>query len=114
MRISDWSSDVCSSDLLGPTSDDLTKPCLAKYLDCEMRIHEEALAEVTAFFISRGRALTEVNRLQDSLPVCCEKIMNRMGTDIGRASCREGGCDEVYILLVVVNTNTNIINIIIY
>lgn len=75
---------------LGPTSDDLTKPCLAKYFDCEMRIHEEALAEVTEFFISRGRALTEVNRLQASLPVCCEKITNRMGTAPGMWFERNG------------------------
>ena len=68
---------------LGPTSDDLTKPCLAKYFDCDMQIHEEALAEVTAFFASRGRPLTEVNRLQASLPVCCEKITNRLGTAPG-------------------------------
>lgn len=75
---------------LGPTSDDLTKPCLAKYFDCEMRIHEEALAEVTEFFTSRGRALTEVNRLQASLPVCCEKITNRMGTAPGMWFERNG------------------------
>lgn len=75
---------------LGPTSDDLTKPCLAKYFDCEMRIHEEALAEVTEFFISRGRELTEVNRLQASLPVCCEKITNRLGTAPGMWFNRNG------------------------
>jgi nicotinamide-nucleotide amidase len=68
---------------LGPTSDDLTKPCLAKYFNCELRIHEEALAEVTEFFKSRGRELTEVNRQQAALPVCCEKITNRMGTAPG-------------------------------
>ena len=68
---------------LGPTSDDLTKPCLAKYFNCEMRIHEEALAEVTEFFKSRGRELTEVNRQQAALPICCEKITNRMGTAPG-------------------------------
>src|SRR6201992_1748563 len=59
---------------LGPTSDDLTKPCLAKYFNCEMKIHDEALAEVTEFFKSRGRELSEVNRNQALLPVCCEKI----------------------------------------
>src|SRR5258708_30379650 len=32
---------------LGPTSDDLTKPCLAKYFNCEMKLHAEALKEVT-------------------------------------------------------------------
>jgi nicotinamide-nucleotide amidase len=28
---------------LGPTSDDLTKPCLAKYFNCELKIHEERI-----------------------------------------------------------------------
>ncbi len=68
---------------LGPTSDDLTKPCLAKYFGCELKIHEEALAEVTEFFVSRGRELTEVNRQQAALPVCCTKITNVMGTAPG-------------------------------
>lgn len=68
---------------LGPTNDDLTKPCLARYFNCELQMHEEALAEVTAFFKSRGRELTEVNRLQAALPVCCEKITNSMGTAPG-------------------------------
>src|SRR5687768_3739214 len=53
---------------LGPTSDDLTKPCLAKYFDCALKLHSEALAEVTEFFKSRGRELTDVNRKQAELP----------------------------------------------
>ncbi len=68
---------------LGPTSDDITKPCLAKYFNCELAIHEEALVEVTEFFKSRGRELTEINRQQAALPVCCEKITNAMGTAPG-------------------------------
>lgn len=68
---------------LGPTSDDLTKPCLVKYFGCELKMHEEALAEVTEFFISRGRELTEINRQQAALPSCCEKITNKMGTAPG-------------------------------
>jgi nicotinamide-nucleotide amidase len=68
---------------LGPTSDDLTKPCLAKYFNCELKIHQEALAEVTEFFKNRGRELTEINRQQAALPVCCEKITNKMGTAPG-------------------------------
>lgn len=75
---------------LGPTSDDLTKPCLAKYFACGMRLHEEALAEVTAFFASRGRALTDMNRQQAYLPSCCEKITNRMGTAPGMWFSRKG------------------------
>ena len=68
---------------LGPTSDDLTKGCLAKYFNCELRIDEEALAEVTAFFASRGRQLTETNRQQAALPICCTKITNAIGTAPG-------------------------------
>lgn len=75
---------------LGPTRDDLTKPCLAKYFNCGLRMHEEALAEVTAFFTSRGRPLTEVNRQQASLPECCEKITNKHGTAPGMWFERNG------------------------
>src|SRR5260370_35231481 len=65
---------------LGPTSDDRTKPCLARYFDCELKIHEEALAEVTEFFVSRGREITEITRKQAAWPVCCRKITNPIGT----------------------------------
>ncbi len=75
---------------LGPTNDDLTKPCLAKYFNCEVKIHEEALAEVTEFFTSRGRELTEVNRQQAALPVCCEKVTNVLGTAPGMWFERHG------------------------
>ncbi len=68
---------------LGPTSDDLTKPCLVKYFNCDLKINEEALAEVTEFFKSRGRELTELNRLQAALPTACEKITNPVGTAPG-------------------------------
>ncbi|HEY3406404.1 MAG TPA: competence/damage-inducible protein A [Ohtaekwangia sp.] len=75
---------------LGPTNDDLTKPCLAKFFNCELKIHEEALAEVTEFFKSRGRELTEVNRQQAALPVCCDKVTNVVGTAPGMWFNRNG------------------------
>ncbi|MBS1680328.1 MAG: competence/damage-inducible protein A [Bacteroidetes bacterium] len=68
---------------LGPTNDDLTKPLLAKYFNCEMKMHAEALEEVTAFFKKRGREITEINKLQALLPVCCTKISNAIGTAPG-------------------------------
>jgi nicotinamide-nucleotide amidase len=68
---------------LGPTSDDLTKPLLAKYFNCEMQMNEEALAEVTAFFKSRGREMTDTNKQQAMLPICCTKITNPIGTAPG-------------------------------
>ncbi|MCU0384120.1 MAG: competence/damage-inducible protein A [Cyclobacteriaceae bacterium] len=68
---------------LGPTSDDLTKPCLSQYFNSPLVINEEALQEVTAFFKSRGRELTELNRQQAALPAACEKITNPVGTAPG-------------------------------
>src|SRR5882724_8235200 len=68
---------------LGPTNDDLTKPLLAKHFNCEMKMHAEALEEVTSFFKSRGRELTETNKQQAMLPVCCTKITNAIGTAPG-------------------------------
>lgn len=68
---------------LGPTSDDLTKPCLSKYFNCPLAIHEEALRSVTEFFTSRGRTLTEINRQQAALPVCSTYIPNPVGTAPG-------------------------------
>ena len=75
---------------LGPTNDDLTKPCLVKYFKCGLKINEEALAEVTEFFRSRGRELTEINRQQAALPVCCEKVTNKIGTAPGMWFNRNG------------------------
>jgi nicotinamide-nucleotide amidase len=68
---------------LGPTNDDLTKPCLAKYFNCKIVMFEEALRDVTAFFASRGRELTELNRQQAALPECCTAVRNTMGTAPG-------------------------------
>jgi nicotinamide-nucleotide amidase len=68
---------------LGPTSDDLTKPCLEKYFHAPLELNEEALVEVTAFFKSRGREITEINRQQAYLPAGSTKITNPVGTAPG-------------------------------
>lgn len=75
---------------LGPTNDDLTKPCLAKYFNCELVVFEEALKEVTEFFRKRGRDLTEINRLQAALPAVCEMVSNKLGTAPGMWLERNG------------------------
>lgn len=68
---------------LGPTKDDITKTTLAKYFNTRLRIHEEALLDVTAFFEKRGRELTDINRQQAALPENCTYIANKMGTAPG-------------------------------
>jgi len=75
---------------LGPTNDDLTKPCLAEYFDCGLKMHEEALEEVATFFKNRGLELTDLNRKQAELPSCCEYVPNKLGTAPGMWFERNG------------------------
>jgi nicotinamide-nucleotide amidase len=68
---------------LGPTNDDLTKPCLAKYFDCEIKVNDQALAELEAYMTSRKRKLNNLTRLQASLPEKSEMVSNERGTAAG-------------------------------
>ena len=68
---------------LGPTSDDLTKPCLTEFYGSRLEMNLEALNEVTAFFKSRGRELTELNKKQAELPSNCSRLPNKNGTAPG-------------------------------
>ncbi len=75
---------------LGPTNDDLTKPLLAEYFNCEMAMHEQALQDVTEFFTAKGRELTPINRKQAELPICCQMVRNKLGTAPGMWFDRNG------------------------
>lgn len=68
---------------LGPTNDDLTKPLLAEYFNCDIELVPEALEAVRTFFEKRGRELTDLNRLQAHLPTKCTYIPNEVGTAPG-------------------------------
>ncbi len=75
---------------LGPTSDDLTKPCLARYFNVPLKMNEKALEEVRAYFEKRGRELTEANRQQAALPEGCVALSNPVGTAPGMWMERNG------------------------
>lgn len=68
---------------LGPTNDDLTKPCLAKYFDCDIVMNKVALAELEAYMTTRGRELNKLTRLQAALPEKCAMVSNERGTACG-------------------------------
>jgi nicotinamide-nucleotide amidase len=75
---------------LGPTDDDLTKPCLAEYFNCGLEMNNQALEELKEFFQGKGLELTELNRQQASLPACSEHITNELGTAAGMWIERNG------------------------
>lgn len=75
---------------LGPTNDDLTKPCLARYFDCDMAMHEQAFKDIGEMFKKRGYEFTERNQQQAVLPTCCTYVPNRLGSAPGMRFEREG------------------------
>ncbi len=75
---------------LGPTKDDLTKPCLAKYFNSEMYINTEVLEDLNDRFAKRGRDLNALNKGQADLPVKCKVVPNKYGTAPGMWFDHEG------------------------
>src|SRR3546814_20123645 len=73
MRISDWSSDVCSSDLPG------------RHLPAQVRVD-----------VGQHLKLTFLDGLLVDLPQLEGESLDHMG-QIGRASCRERVCQSVSI-----------------
>ncbi|WP_312240212.1 nicotinamide mononucleotide deamidase-related protein YfaY [Pantoea sp.] len=70
---------------LGPTSDDLSAQAAAKACGVELALHEEWLANMEAWFASRGRVMAASNRKQAEIPVGAELIDNPVGTACGFA-----------------------------
>ncbi len=68
---------------LGPTSDDITKQCLATYFRCEIVMNKLALAELKIYMGQRGRKLNRLTKLQATLPEKSKMISNNHGTACG-------------------------------
>ncbi len=68
---------------LGPTSDDLTKPCLAEYFNTPLVKNEDAYKNILAIFEKAGWEMTESQEEQAFLPSNCTAIQNPIGTASG-------------------------------
>ena len=68
---------------LGPTKDDITKKTLCDYFGSELVFHEPSFKVIEEIFNSRGRTITETNRLQAYVPANCEVLVNKNGTAPG-------------------------------
>jgi nicotinamide-nucleotide amidase len=74
---------VLVSGGLGPTRDDLTAEVLAQAFGRELRLDEQALSEIRAFFARVGREMTENNASQAYFPEGAEVLANPIGTAPG-------------------------------
>ncbi len=68
---------------LGPTADDLTKPCLAKYFGVTLEPNLLALEELKTIFKQINKDLSKSNIAQTNLPVNSSHISNTVGTAPG-------------------------------
>src|SRR3546814_4280910 len=100
MRISDWSSDVCSSDLIDAARSDVGRDA-----DLGAAVAQR-LQRLVAFVLAmlarqgnRGETALDEARVKaaDIVPRRAEQHrgFGIVKTEIGRASCRESGCQYV-------------------
>ncbi|MBK6988363.1 MAG: competence/damage-inducible protein A [Bacteroidetes bacterium] len=68
---------------LGPTKDDITKKTLCDYFNSELIFHEPSFKIIAEIFQSRGRVISETNRLQAFVPANCTVLLNKNGTAPG-------------------------------
>lgn len=68
---------------LGPTKDDITKKCIAEFLNCNLVFSEKAYKSVENVFKTRGMEVTETNRLQAYIPEKSIALENKNGTAPG-------------------------------
>lgn len=71
---------VIISGGLGPTKDDLTKESVAELFGREIKLHEESLANIKAYFERTGRVMSENNKKQAMMPEGAIVFPNRFGT----------------------------------
>src|SRR3546814_17687798 len=102
MRISDWSSDVCSSDLDFSTVVSHIRESLSNYF--RSRMSEQSLGVIQELkdqgaYPYDGEPKDEVERRERQVFDIATYAINmrfgvRSGTTIGRASCRERVCQQ--------------------
>ncbi|NMM50219.1 competence/damage-inducible protein A [Marinigracilibium pacificum] len=68
---------------LGPTPDDLTKPCITEYFNDKLEMRKEALEDLSDLFKKIDRELTPINKKQAELPTKALYLKNDMGTAPG-------------------------------
>jgi nicotinamide-nucleotide amidase len=68
---------------LGPTKDDITKKIFARFFNSNLVMNKEVLADVSGFFVKRGKEVSEINQQQALVPEGCVVIRNANGTAPG-------------------------------
>lgn len=81
---------------LGPTKDDLTKETIARHLNTELQMDEDALTSIEAYFNRTGRLMTENNKKQALILKDSEVLPNEQGMAPGMIFHKD---ERIYMLL---------------
>src|SRR3546814_20419106 len=101
MRISDWSSDVCSSDLTTPAAVEVLKSFCDRG-ECRIGAHLHPWVNPP-----HREVVNAVNSYPGNLPPELERAkLTALTQEIGRASCRERVWQYVWITVVAVALKT--------
>src|SRR3546814_14343149 len=96
MRISDWSSDVCSSDLSAAWRTPLKRRAILARSRCKIARRS---ATIQVSWLMDAKRRSDLVRPPASLRPRCPATAQSLdqGHEIGRASCRERVCQDVKI-----------------
>ncbi|OGU60302.1 MAG: hypothetical protein A2X64_03665 [Ignavibacteria bacterium GWF2_33_9] len=89
LMLSTLKSEINKNDIiittggLGPTHDDITKPVLLKYFNDEIIFDQNSFQNIKKLFNSRGRPITDRNKLQAYIPSKSIPLLNQLGTAPG-------------------------------
>src|SRR3546814_17471260 len=92
MRISDWSSDVCSSDLWSR----LTRRTTSRQVTCSaLRRPVNAVKSISATSASETQRPSDSSQIAWGYLIGDQASSSMLAIEIGRASCRERVCQYV-------------------
>lgn len=80
---------ACNADLvivtggLGPTSDDVTRECLARHCGTDLEFDDSVFAGLEKLYRERGLHLREAHKHQCRFPIGSERLPNPVGTALG-------------------------------
>src|SRR3546814_18323171 len=105
MRISDWSSDVCSSDLVREATSFVEGPAIPPQAGSSKRhcnrceqLERRVQGGDLEYDQEEADAILDrpnVTIVANAFSHLDGHVIHRVGTEIGRASCREGVCQYV-------------------
>src|SRR3546814_7354654 len=100
MRIGDWSSDVCSSDLLVPEESAIQRVADYREAMLAQQIYPLCFVWKTDFWTTLGNILKDAARPRSEglIEMAKDLLLDRLDDtleQIGRASCRDRECQYV-------------------